>query len=115
MNIVIKAPEDFKAFLQKYEGDITVQKVEAATNDGTYDAKLENVGMTILVNILLGVSTNIITDAIQEYVKSTHKEVVVTLDDEKYKINASNVMEVTPYFNEAVISNLEGEKYGKVR
>lgn len=115
MDIVVKAPESFKVFLQKYEGEIMVQKVEAAESDGTYDANLTKDGLTILFNIFLGVSTNIITDAIQEYVKTTHKEVVVTVDEDRYIINESNVMEITPYFNEAIMSNIETEENGKIR
>ena len=121
MEIYIKAPQDFELFLKNHEMQYSITDSKIIQDETALNAD-SSISKKIFIGVIVQLSCSLIKSGISdigslisEYIKSTNQEIVITTEDEQYKITSSNVNEIIPIMNNDWAATLNEEKNGKNR
>ena len=114
MDITITASEAFLRFLEK-EGELSITNTEAKTIQDTYEANLTDILINASMSAVISIFSPFITDAIKDYVETTHETIYITTENEKYIINTENADTMLPILNQEIIAILNEESNVKNR
>lgn len=115
MELKIKATREFENFILKYNSQITLLKSEEINESSEYNSRLTDMAGQIGISLFVSVISPFITEAIRDYVESTHEEIVVKTENEQYVINQSNVKEIFPVLHSDIEATISEESNGKNR